>query len=125
MAYTVRHQRKDGTVQVTRHVKGVPYVIRDDQESVLEKFPCNPMSGDSAAEAKENIANHLKNTRRNLKNRKGFNDTKTSRLVASIPAEVYSHVIRNEGREAAKDTRYLIKAAAKMGIDCRVSRGSF
>jgi len=125
MAYTVRHQRKDGTVKVTRNVNGVPYVIRDDQESVLDKFPCNPMSGRTAGEARDNIEHTLKETRRNLKNRKGFNDTKTARLVAQIPAEVAAHVYRNEGAEAAKDMRYLIKAARKMGIDCRVSRGRF
>jgi len=125
MAYTVRHQRKDGSVQVSRNVNGVPHVIRDDQESVLEKYPCNPVSGNTAAEARQNIKDTLNDTRKNLRNRKGFNDTKTSRIVAQIPAEVYNHVVRNEGIEAARDNRYLIKAAEKLGIDCRVSRGRF
>lgn len=125
MAYTVRHQRKDGSVNVTRHTNGAAHVIRDDQESVLDKYPCNPASGATAKEARDNIEDTLKETRKNLRNRKGFNDTKTARLVAQIPAEVFNHVMRNEGAEAAQDNRYLIKAAGKLGIDCRVSRGRY
>lgn len=126
MAYTVKHQRKDGSVQVTRNFNGVPYIVRDDRESALDKFPCNPMSGRTAEEARRNIQESLAETRRNLKDRKGFNDSKTARLVGQIPAEVFSHVMRNEGAEAARDTRYLMKVARnKFGIDCRVSRGRF
>jgi len=115
MAYTVRHQKKDGSVTVIRH----------DRESVLEKFPCNPMSGSTAAQARNNIEHTLKETRRNLRDPKGFNKGKTARLVAQIPMEVIAHVRRNEGREAANDTRYCLRAAEKLGIDCRVSKGKF
>ena len=122
MAYTVRHQKADGSVEVTRNVNGVPYVIRNDRESVLDKFPCNPMSGRTAAEARRNIAEDLKRTRKELKGRKGYIDPeKRMKLKAKIPAEVQAHVFRNEGAEAAQDIGYLMRAAQKMGIDCRVS----
>lgn len=114
MAYTMRHQRADGSVSVTK-----------TDLAALEKFPCNPMSGRTAEEARQNIAETLRHTRRNLLDPKGYDAKRTSRLVAQIPAEVVAHVHRHEGAEAARDAKYLIRCADKLGIDCRVSRGRF
>lgn len=38
--------------------------------------------------------------------------------VASIPAEVFEHVRRSEGAEAAGDIQHVIKTSKKLGIDC-------
>lgn len=114
MAYVVRHQRRDGSVTVARH-----------ELTHLEKWPCNPMSGRTAAEARENIAATLKHTRKNLRDKMGYDRKRTSRLVAQIPAEVVAHVFRHDGVEASRDVKYLMRAADQLGIDCRVSRGRF
>jgi hypothetical protein len=117
MAYTVRHQKRDGSVEIfTREFRG---------DGHIDKYPCNPISGRTAAEARKNIAETLKHTRRNLRNKKGFSKDGNSRLVAQIPEEVITHVRRQDGPDAARDTRYCLRVAEHLGIDCRVSRGRF
>lgn len=117
MSYTIHHTKKDGSVEYVRKCTG--------GISNIEKRPTNPVSGRNAKEADRNIRQTLEHTRKNLRDPKGFSEDRNSRLVAQVPREVLNHVIRNEGRDAANDPKYLIRASEKLGYDSRVSRGRF
>jgi len=109
MAYTIITRHADGGVSREYH-----------------KFPaCEPHGGGSASRRRRQIFSDLCRARASLRDPKGFSRGKTTRLVACIPPEVYNHVMRNEGREAAGDLRYLIRKSREFGIDPVVSKGRF
>ena len=103
MAYIVNHQHRDGRVE--RRAETI--------------------DGSSGAERELAIKEGLANTRKLLRDKKGWSKDKKMRLVARIPREVMSHALLNHGRDAANDVRFLLRHADKLGIDCRVSKGRF
>ena len=109
MAYTIITKHRDGT-----------------QSTEYKSFPVCPPSGNvSARTRKRQIEEHLKTVTQQARDCKGWNKRRTSRMVASIPPEVFAHVRRNEGREAATDIRYLIRKAQDLGLPVKVSKGRF
>ena len=100
----ITHRKRDGTVE--RTVQNLnPYVTPTQRE--------------------RDIAEGLALSRKGLRDKKGWSKGKKTRLVARIPAEVVAHALKNHGREAAMDTKFLIRHAESLGIDCRVARGRF
>jgi hypothetical protein len=103
MAYIVSHQHRDGRVERT----------------------VETIDGSSPSKREVAMKEGLAETRKSLRDKKGWAKGKKMRLVARIPAEVVSHALLNHGREAANDIRFLIRHADHLGIDCRVSKGRF
>jgi hypothetical protein len=109
MSYTIIVKGRDGSVS---------------RESV--RFPvCPPVNGKPAVERRKEIFADLAAYRKGLRSKKGWTKDKHMRFVASVPPEVYNHVYRNEGHEAANDPKYLIRRSRELGIDPRVSQGRF
>lgn len=109
MAYTIIVKGRDGSVSRER-----------------VRFPvCPPVGGKPACERRKEIFRDLAAYKAALRDPKGWTKDKKHRLVASIPPEVYNHVCRNEGREAAGDIKYLIRRSRELGIDPCVSKGRF
>ena len=102
MSYILTHHKRDGTVE--RKVQSLDQSVSPERRE---------------RDMKEGIAM----IRQAAKGTRGWNKKKTMRLVARIPAEIIDHVRLNEGREAAADTRHVLRRAAELGIDCRVTRG--
>ncbi len=98
--YIVTHQKRDGTIERKVENKN-PHVSPDQRE--------------------RDMAEGLKMSRDMWKSTKGYNKHKTMKLVARIPVEVINHVRLNEGREAAADTRHVLRRARELGIDCRMN----
>jgi hypothetical protein len=103
MAYVLTHTHRDGRVE--RAVRTI--------------------DGTTPAKRLSNMAEGLAASRRELRNSKGWSKDKKMRLVARIPREVVDHCLKNQGPAATADTKYLLRHAAKLGIDCRVSKGRF
>jgi hypothetical protein len=55
--------------------------------------------------------------RKEMRRSKGWDKDKSMRHVASIPPEVHAEVLRNDGAEAARDPKYLIRRCRELGID--------
>lgn len=107
---------------VTRHSDGT--TSREHRD--YTKYPaCPPVTDQKAADRRADIFSGLKETKSQLRDAKGFSKGKKGRLVARIPVEVYNHVFRNEGREAAHDIKYLIRKSQELGIDPVVCKGRF
>ena len=68
------------------------------------------------------INRSLNEQRRNLYRKDGMSKDGHGRLIASIPAEVIREVQRNDGPEAVKDTKYLIRRAEELGHPVRMGR---
>lgn len=103
MSYVVVHHRRDGSVE--RSVQTI--------------------DGSSPSKRELAMKDGLAETRKHLRDKKGWTKDKQMRLVARIPREVVNHALLNHGRDAANDVRFLIRHADKLGIDCRVSKGRF
>lgn len=112
MAFVVFHTKKDGSREVSYYNK----------ESNFEKKPVNPV-GKSSAERIEDIHRDAAEFRKNLRDKKGWSKGKRLRHVARIPVEVQHYVLRNDGREASMDTKYLIRTAEKLGLNVRTGGG--
>lgn len=95
------------------------------RDGSVEKAVQNLDPSVSPAQRERDLAESISLTRRALRNKHGWNRGKTMRLVAQIPAEVVAHCLKNHGQEAIKDTKYLLRHADSLGIDCRVSKGRF
>jgi hypothetical protein len=109
MSYTVIVKGGDGTISRER-----------------VRFPtCPPVNGKPAVERREEIFADLAAYRQALRHTNGWSKDRKTRFVASIPPEVYNHVMRNEGPEAVKDAKYMIRRSQQLGIDPRVSKGRF
>lgn len=109
MSYTIIVKGGDGTVSRER-----------------VRFPlCPPVGNKPAVERRKEIFESLSAYRAAMKRTNGWSKDRQSRLVASVPPEVYNHVFRNEGREAANDAKYLIRRSIALGVDPRVSKGKF
>lgn len=68
------------------------------------------------------ICKNLAEQRKNLHRKDGMSKDGRGRFVASIPAEVIREVQRNDGADAVKDTKYLIRRAEALGIPVRMGR---
>ena len=98
------HRKRDGSVE--RTVRSLnPSVSTDQREN--------------------DIAEGLALTKKGLRDKYGWSRNKRMRLVARIPGEVVAHCLKNHGEAAAKDTKFLLRHAESLGIDCRVSKGRF
>lgn len=62
----------------------------------------------------------LHKRRKNLFKKNGMTRDGNMRLVASIPPEVANEVVRNDGREALADDKYLIRRAEELGVPVRM-----
>lgn len=111
MSYTITTHHADGTVT---------------SERTETRYPrCPTTTGQTGADRRSDIFDGLKATRSALRDKRGFDRSKSMRMVARVPQEVFNHVLRNEGREAAMDARHLIKRSRELGIDPVVSKGRF
>jgi hypothetical protein len=109
MSFTIITRHNDGSVSREYH-----------------KFPlCPPTTGQSARDRRQSLHEALALTRKHLRDPRGYDRKKRARLVARVPAEVYAHVARNEGAEAAGDMKYLIRKSRELGFDPVVSKGRF
>jgi hypothetical protein len=53
----------------------------------------------------------------------GWDKKKLFRHVAAIPVEVREFVRRNDGIEASRDVKHLIRTAEELGLNVRTGRG--
>lgn len=72
--------------------------------------------------AEKMIHEGLQDRRKRLRDRKGWTDDKRMKLVASIPASVVEEVILNDGPEASRDLKYLIRRSEELGFRTRMKR---
>ena len=66
----------------------------------------------------------LSSQRKNLYRKDGMSRDGSTRHVASIPPEVVREVLRNDGREALGDDKYLIRRAEELGLPVRMGRST-
>jgi len=97
MAYIVTHQRKDGSVERKRV----------------------QIEGMTGKRAEQIIARTHREKMKMLRDKYGWDPTRSHRLKASIPQAVWEEVVVNEGREAARDPDYLIRRAEELGYKVR------
>lgn len=92
MSYTVRHQRRDGTVERKR------------------------VTVQGGAKAETFVRKHHADKMKELHDKSGWNKDRSHRLKASIPQVVWEEVALNDGPEAARDNDYLIRRAEELGF---------
>jgi len=66
----------------------------------------------------------LHEQRKRLRRKDGMGEKGQGRLVASIPAEVIREVHRNDGADAVKDSKYLIRRAKELGLPVEMGRST-
>jgi hypothetical protein len=102
MAYTITHQRRDGSVERKR--VRIDRVTGEHAEQILVQAHRDKM--------------------KNLHDKYGWSKDRKHRLRCSIPAAVYEEVFINDGPEAARDPAHLEKRCLELGIDPRTRRKS-
>lgn len=97
MAYTIRVQKRDGSIEMAR-------------KSVL-------VHGDPAAA--ENVCHETLQERRKRIRNKGWSPKKDAKLVAQIPQVVWELVVKRDGPEASHDLKHVIREAERQGFNVR------
>jgi len=103
---------------------GISIHVKGGRTDESKRKPVRTTDGRTPQGRLESFNRAMAERRKHLR-KKGYDKGKHTRHVGTIPQEALADVIRNDGPEAAQDTKHVMKRAQEMGFNTKTGGGRY